>query len=136
MGETGCGKTKLIEMASQLINKGETKIYKLNIHDKQLYDEKVTEFENLPIDSKNAYLKRNSKDNIFKNYENEIKERKIWIFLDEINTCNSMGLLTEIMCKYSINGRPLDSRYVFIAACNPYRVSKKENFLLFYMQKN
>ena len=157
MGETGCGKTKLIEMASQLINKGEIKIYKLNIHagiqdddiidffdnldskikfqDKLLYDEKVAEFENQPIDSKNAYLKRNSKDNIFKEYENEIKERKIWIFLDEINTCNSMGLLTEIMCKYSINGRPLDSRYVFIAACNPYRVSKKENFLLNVLYK-
>ena len=32
MGETGCGKTTLIEMAFKLINKGNIEIKKLNIH--------------------------------------------------------------------------------------------------------
>ena len=157
MGETGCGKTKLIEMASQLINRGESKIHKLNIHagiqdndiinfferldtnikneDDILYYNKVREFENLSKEAKNSYLKNSSKVEILLNYQKEIKERKIWIFFDEINTCNSMGLLTEIMCKNTIYGKPLDNRYVFIAACNPYRVSKKENFLLNVLYK-
>ena len=157
MGETGCGKTKLIEMASQLINRGENKIEKINIHagiqdediiefmknlnyrvqneDKKLLNKKINDFENLPLDSKNAYLKNNSKNEIYSQFEKEIKNRKIWIFFDEINTCNSMGLLTEIMVKNSIYGEPLDPRYVYISACNPYRVAKKENFLLNVLYK-
>ena len=31
-----------------------------------------------------------------------------WIFFDEINTCNSMGLIMEIMVNHSINGKPFD----------------------------
>ena len=72
MGETGCGKTKLIEMASQLINRGENKIEKINIHagiqdediiefmknlndrvqneDKKLLNKKINDFENLPLE--------------------------------------------------------------------------------------
>ena len=157
MGETGCGKTKLIEMASQLINNGANKLHKLNIHagindediidfieklnkkiekeDKKLYEQKINEFENYSKEVKNLYLKGFSKKEIFSNYEKEIKNRKIWVFLDEINTCNSMGLITEIMCKNTLYGKPLDDRYVFIAACNPYRVYKKGNLLLNVLYK-
>ena len=157
MGETGCGKTKLIEMASQLINKGEIKLNKLNIHagiqdddiiqfmekmeikakreDEALLNKREEEFNNLSIEARNAYFRKNSKETIFSNFEKEIKNKKIWIFLDEINTCNSMGLLTEIMCKNSIYGKPLDPRFTYIAACNPYRVSKKGNFLLNVLYK-
>ena len=85
MGETGCGKTKLIEMASQLINKGKNKLEKLNIHagiqdediidfiknldarvkneDKKLYEKKIKDFENLSDKSQKAYLKNNTKEN-------------------------------------------------------------------------
>ena len=51
-------------------------------------------------------------------------KRKIWVFLDEINTCKSMGLISELMCKHTIQGEPLPSNIVFIAACNPYRQGK------------
>ena len=47
-----------------------------------------------------------------------------------------MGLLTEIMCKNSIYGEPLDERYIFIAACNPYRISDKQNHSLNILYKN
>ena len=158
MGETGCGKTTLIEMASKLINKGKVYIKKMNIHagiidediinfineikisviseDKILLQKKEEEFESLPEVSKQAYLKNNSKEKIIENYKNEIKQRKIWIFFDEINTCNSMGLLTEIMCKNSIYGEPLDERFIFIAACNPYRISDKQNNSLNILYKS
>ena len=52
-------------------------------------------------------------------------EKKLWVFLDEINTCKSMGLISEIMCKHTYQGNPLPSNIVFIAACNPYRHGKK-----------
>ena len=151
MGETGCGKTTLIEMASKLYNKGLTIIKKMNIHagitdidiidffkktkeivkmeDMILFKGKTTEFESLSEENKKAYLKQysNNKNKLFEYYKEEINNRKIWIFFDEINTCNSMGLLTEIICNNSIYGEPLDKRYIFIAACNPYRVIEKEN---------
>ena len=141
MGETGCGKTSLIEMAYKLLTKGTTKLKKMNIHagisdddiisfmkkinddvareDSKILENKKKEFNSLSEIDKKAYTRRNSISQIFKEYEKEISEREIWIFLDEINTCNSLGLITEILCKHSIYGKPLDKRYVFIAACNP-----------------
>ena len=53
-------------------------------------------------------------------------EKKIWIFLDEINTCKSMGLISELMCKKSYQGKKLPNNIIFIAACNPYREAKKK----------
>jgi hypothetical protein len=46
-----------------------------------------------------------------------------------------MGLLAEIMSKNSIYGKKLDKRYVYIAACNPYRISTKKNILLDVLYK-
>jgi hypothetical protein len=46
------------------------------------------------------------------------------VFLDEVNTCNSMGLFKEIICDKSINGVRLPSTLNIIAACNPYRLKK------------
>jgi rhodanese-related sulfurtransferase len=57
--------------------------------------------------------------------ENIILDKKNWIFLDEINTCNSMGLISEMMTKHTIQGKQLKKEYVFIAACNPYRIINK-----------
>ena len=53
--------------------------------------------------------------------------KKLWVFFDEINTCKSMGLISEIMCKHTYQGKKLPSNIVFIAACNPYRQGKKMN---------
>ena len=44
------------------------------------------------------------------------------MFLDEINTCNSMGLAKEILCDGSMKGRRLPSSIKAVAACNPYRL--------------
>ena len=157
MGETGCGKTTLIEMASMLINKGNKCIKKMNIHagindediinfmkkvkddveieDRKYIKKKKSEFNNQSEKNKQAYLKNRSIEKIYAEYEEDVKKRKIWIFFDEINTCNSMGLLTEIVCKNSIYGKALDDRYVYFAACNPYRISKKENIISNFLCK-
>ena len=108
MGETGCGKTSLIKKLSELKNNGsQENIKTINIHagitDKEII-EKIKEF-----------------DEIAK------KGKKLWIFLDEINTCKSMGLISELMCKRSYYGEKISDNIAFIAACNPYREIKSKN---------
>ena len=112
MGETGCGKTLLISKLYELLNNGEkmTNDYKINIHegftDKDII-EKVIE-----IDKKADKITRKNRN------------KKIWVFIDEINSCKSMGLFNEIICNHSCNGKKLNRNLVFIGACNPYRKSK------------
>ena len=47
-------------------------------------------------------------------------------FFDEINTCNLMGLQSEIIYKKTCRGHSIDKRFIFLAACNPYRLLTKE----------
>ena len=112
MGETGCGKTSLIRIMAQLL-KNDMKI--LNIH-AGITDNDIYEF----MIGKHSNNKVNYLD------ENIILDKKNWIFLDEINTCNSMGLISEMMCKGSIEGKKLKDNVTFIAACNPYRRYEKK----------
>ena len=44
-----------------------------------------------------------------------------FIFLDEVNTCAHMALITEAICSRSLRGRPLPAEVRIIAALNPYR---------------
>ncbi len=76
MGETGCGKTYLIKMISEL---SDVKFSKMNIHFG------ITE------------------EHII-NYMNQFKkeEKKVYIFFDEINTSNVIGLISEIFKRTKI----------------------------------
>ena len=163
MGETGCGKTSLIRIISELkMNK--MKI--LNIH-AGITDDDILQFmiENRFIEGYEEEVNKEKQDNKLeeelmkaregddgfnpyihdpnkkpellkveqdeeeikkeeKNLEKELNE-KSWVFLDEINTCNSMGLISEMMCKHTIFGKKIKPNVVFIAACNPYRRVEK-----------
>ena len=131
MGETGCGKTSLIRKLSEFINNGSTdKMKILNIHAgvndndiiKYLEDHVIKEAKELEEEEAVVQmLQREQGYNYF--------PKKLWVFLDEINTCKSMGLISELMCKNSYQGKPLPSNIVFIAACNPYRQGTKNNAL-------
>ena len=57
----------------------------------------------------------------------DVQSRQMWIFFDEINTCNSMGLISEIFCNRTYRGKPIPDRYIFIGACNPYRILSDKN---------
>ena len=110
MGETGCGKTSLIRKLNQLLNNGEEKLEFINIHpgitDAILKDE-ITR-----INNKAKNLKEN-----------------LWIFFDEINTCNSFALLTEIFINRSFESEKLCDNIRIIGACNPYRIRKKDKII-------
>ena len=149
MGETGCGKTCLIQMAYKLITKGRNSLKILNIHagtddndiinfikrvekevrkeDEDLLKEYMNEYDNYPEKDKMEFEKHRTRDDQKLLYKDKISKRQIWIFFDEINTCNSMGLFSEILCHNSIKGKKISERFVFIAACNPYRLLSKES---------
>ena len=122
MGETGVGKTKLLEVLSELYGNG-TCIWKtLQIH-AGITDQEIVDF----IDKI-----------IFEEDHPKNKNKLIWVFLDEINTCNSLGLITEIMCNHTCLGKKLSDKFVFIGACCPLRVLHKkmiENSLSYYNTK-
>ena len=123
MGETGCGKTSLIRKLSEMKNNGNANKMKiLNIH-AGTNDNDIIKFikekvlpDALKIEEENKIEReKRKKMNLL------FEEEKIWVFLDEINTCKSMGLISELMCKHTCQGEPIPSNIVFIGACNPYR---------------
>ena len=107
MGETGCGKTSLIRALASL-KRADMIIF--NIH-AGIDNNKIIEFvnENNLLEDENTFKKEYKKKN------------DIWVFLDEVNTSNSLGLFSEMMVKKSILGKPIKKNVSFIAACNPYK---------------
>ena len=115
MGETGCGKTSLIKILAD---------FKLNSIDNNNKNNKMF-ILNIHAGTGNTEIINWVKENkLLEKQENN--NNKIWVFLDEINTCNSMGLISEMMFKGSIEGEKLKENITFIAACNPYRIPEKK----------
>ena len=124
MGETGCGKTSLIRKLSELIHNGDkTKMKILNIHagtnDKDII--KFLKKKVIPAALKLEEEEEKMRKKFQENHQIYYK-KKLWVFLDEINTCKSMGLISEILCKRTYQGNPIPENIAFIAACNPYRI--------------
>ena len=157
MGETGCGKTSLLKMLSIFMNKGYEKMKTLNVHAgtneediinfmnkviqdipkerKKELDHIMERFESQKEEIKNLY----DKDKYKTEQEQKLKEKKVWVFFDELNTCNSMGLITEIMCKRTMHGEPLPNDLVFLGAVNPYRTmtsTMKHSGLTYHTDSN
>ena len=106
MGETGCGKTSLIKKLNEIQNNGNSSLEIFNIHSG------ITDQD---IINKMNEINKKAKE----------KNDEIWLFFDELNTCKSMGLLSEIFCKHTFNGNELENSIILIGACNPYRKSLK-----------
>lgn len=104
MGETGCGKSTLIRNMCGILG---VVLHTLNVHG-GMEDDDIIDWMN----SKMKLAQELSHD----------PSNRVVLFLDEINTCNCMGLFKEIVCDRSINGFPLLDNIKIIAACNPYRL--------------
>jgi len=130
MGETGCGKTSLIRIIAELKN---NTMYTLNIH-AGIEDNDIIQF----LEDKNLFMEESRNKKKKDNNNSNISNSNIWVFLDEINTCNSLGLISEIMLKHSCNGHSLKNQVKFIAACNPYRLdtgTEKKEIIGLYNEK-
>jgi hypothetical protein len=119
MGEAGCGKTSLIRFISHL---AEVNLKVISIH------AGISRFE-LEERLKHAIISH-MEDLDNKSKESEQSEhgyRDLWIFLDEINTCNELGFINSVVCHRFLPGMLLPSWVKFFCACNPYRLSEKAN---------
>ena len=147
MGETGCGKTSLIKILANIIFKGNLKenLKILNIHSgigdleiiqfiKNIIQESELNdnmkmismkdvYNSMSKEQKEKYLndKKVNEETLFIKYKKKLEKEKVWVFFDEINSCNSMGLLAEIFTKRTYFGQKIPKKFVFLAACNPYR---------------
>ena len=106
MGDTGCGKTMLITKLNQLLNNGVKTVEIIDIHP-GINDEKLCS-------------KMKEKDEIAKKQ----KDKELWLFFDEINTCLSLSLITEIFINRTYAGKKISDNIRLIGACNPYRKRK------------
>ncbi|KAF6032077.1 hypothetical protein EB796_009577 [Bugula neritina] len=126
MGETGCGKTKLIEFMSKLqvptaLKEDIETMIIVKIHGGTTEEDiirKVEEGQELALQNQQ----------ICQDYAASFKSERVpsvytILFLDEANTTEAIGLVKEILCDGRMRGRPLDktSGLKIIAACNPYR---------------
>ena len=107
MGETGCGKTTLIKKLNQLLNNGELKLKILDIN---------PSFDDNKLIDEMSKINEDAKKNI---------EEMYWVFFDELNTCDSLSLITEIFINRSFNNIKLSDNIRLIGACNPYRKRKR-----------
>ena len=107
MGETGCGKTALIKKLNQLLNNGKETLESINIHP--------------GYDDKKLTQKMNEINEKAKSCQGEL-----WVFFDELNTCDSLSLITEIFINRTYGRKKLEENIRLIGACNPYR-KKMEN---------
>ncbi|KAJ7381008.1 hypothetical protein OS493_004603 [Desmophyllum pertusum] len=103
MGETGCGKTSLVRYLAKTCD---VPFHVFNFHAGVTESQIINFVEKMKEDALSP----------------QMSKQPVWVFLDEINTCDYLGTINEIMCHRAIRGKPLPSNLVFIAACNPYRL--------------
>ncbi|XP_035509925.1 E3 ubiquitin-protein ligase rnf213-alpha-like [Morone saxatilis] len=110
MGETGCGKTRLIKFMCELRRCGAPaeNMKLVKVHGgttSEMIHEKVKEAETLA---------RTNKEN---------HEFDSVLFFDEANTTEAISSIKEIVCDNSVQGQQLGSQtgLQIVAACNPYR---------------
>lgn len=104
MGHTGCGKTSVIRfLASE---------YVCDVH-----------FRCLPI---HAGVSAEEIIQFVSEVDQLAAEHgRAWGFLDEINTCQHLGLIADLICHRQLLGRKLHAGCTLLAACNPYELRGK-----------
>ncbi|CAH1770762.1 7759_t:CDS:2, partial [Entrophospora sp. SA101] len=100
-GEAGCGKTSLIAFLA-IVAEVDFKALNLNAG---VQEEKIIEF--------------------VKDAHNEADKGETWLFFDEINTCNHIGLLSDLIAHRMLEGKQIHPNIRLFSACNPYRIHTK-----------
>ncbi|UJR16715.1 hypothetical protein I4U23_003615, partial [Adineta vaga] len=108
MGETGCGKTALIQFLCQKILDDDLTVFRMHAG---IGVEKI-------LETVQGYIQQAK--------ECQTKNKRLWIFFDEFNTTSNIGLLKEIICERTFLGNQLPENMVFLGACNPRRTKTKK----------
>lgn len=108
MGETGCGKTRLVQFMCDLLktDKKRKNLIVVRVHG--------------GTTSEQIYKKVDQAIEISK--KNEKLEMDTVLFFDEANSTEAVYAIKEVICDKTVNGCKIDApRLKFVAACNPYR---------------
>ncbi|KAH3728348.1 hypothetical protein DPMN_054302, partial [Dreissena polymorpha] len=116
MGETGCGKTRLVKFMCALqcppgVNVNNMILMK--VHGGTIKEDIKRSIKKAEEQARqNVRMMAEYKTNIY-----------TVLFFDEANTTEAIGLIKEVMCDKSICGEPLKfyENLKIVAACNPYR---------------
>uniref|UniRef100_A0A8D2Q7Z3 RING-type E3 ubiquitin transferase n=1 Tax=Varanus komodoensis TaxID=61221 RepID=A0A8D2Q7Z3_VARKO len=110
MGETGCGKTRLIKFLCELRRSGApaNNMKLVKVHGGTTADaiyDKVRDVEAIAIANMQQF------------------QFGTILFFDEANTTEAVSSIKEVLCDHTVEGEPLkhNSGLQIIAACNPYR---------------
>ena len=126
MGESGCGKSSLLvemcrligaEIRVTILHGGVSEAELTQWLRKQLAEFYVWKREN---DEENAKLRLKYKGDPYE-FSNKYVERRFVVFLDEVNACDCMGLIKEVVVEGLLDGKKLPAELAVVAACNPYR---------------
>ncbi|WAR07202.1 R213A-like protein, partial [Mya arenaria] len=113
MGETGCGKTRLIKFMCELQSPPGVDVKNMilmKVHGGTTNEDIKRKVNEAEIAAR-------------ENIENYGRQMYTVLFFDEANTTEAIGLIKEIMCDKSISGKRLTlcENLKIVAACNPYR---------------
>ena len=126
MGETGCGKTRLIRYMCNLkaFGSGRTTMLMMKVIFNHII---IIVFTGLFHQVHGGITEQDIKCKVEEARKLARENKKAHppvdtvLFFDEANTTEAIGLIKEIMCDRRLNGEPLPENIKFIAACNPYR---------------
>ena len=109
MGETGCGKTRMVKFLCDLqipSNSNLKNMFIVKVHGgtTELDIEKVV----MKADQRARSLNKEYKGDII-------------LFLDEMNSTEAIGYVKQVVCDRRVGQHQLDERLKIICACNPYR---------------
>ncbi|XP_075580950.1 E3 ubiquitin-protein ligase rnf213-alpha-like [Pelecanus crispus] len=114
MGETGCGKTKLVQFMCNLQRAGREvqNMVVVRVHGgttSRTIQEKVRQAMELA----RANEEEHNVDTV--------------LFFDEANTSEAIFAIKEVLCDHSVNGKRISTdRLKVVAACNPYKRHAKD----------
>ena len=104
MGHSGCGKTSLLSYLRQVCEIPDEHFQVLNVH------------AGISTDDIQQFMR-----NLHKHARSGTE---VWGFLDEINTCEHLGVITDLLCHRTFDGQPLDHNIKLMACANPYEKRK------------
>ncbi|KAL3881513.1 hypothetical protein ACJMK2_027945, partial [Sinanodonta woodiana] len=113
MGETGCGKTRLVKFMCALQTPSGTEVFNMILM--KVHGGTTTADIKRKVEEARIIAKQNT--------DQYGPHMYTVLFFDEANTTEAIGMIKEIMCDKSFEGKLLDTcdHLRFVAACNPYR---------------
>eukprot|EP00002_Diphylleia_rotans_P035617 TRINITY_DN778_c0_g1_i7.p1 TRINITY_DN778_c0_g1~~TRINITY_DN778_c0_g1_i7.p1 ORF type:complete len:5537 (+),score=943.68 TRINITY_DN778_c0_g1_i7:111-16721(+) len=121
VGETGCGKTRLVQVISKLVQIQKTKPKKSDDAAAPLQQNTENMMESLRIHG--GTVKGDIKEVVDALCKRARRNPGLqyFLFLDEINTSPLLSVFKEMICDHTFGGNPIEKNISIVAACNPYR---------------